>query len=137
MKSRDCRGVTLTELMIATVILSTVILGSMSAFGYITKAIHNTRQRTIAVNIAQERMEVLKNYSYFQLLVTTDAVTDVLPHDPSMPVAELKSKPTQDRFVSSVVEEQVPVQPAKSTKTAEAAVPTGGTAAPSQNQPQK
>src|SRR2546423_8268705 len=35
-------------------------------------------------------------------LATTDAVTDVLPHDPSStPVAELKSKPTQDRFVSS------------------------------------
>jgi hypothetical protein len=71
-------------------------------------------------------------------LVTTDAVADVLPYDPSStPVAELKSKPTQDRFVSSVVEEQAPVQPAKSTKTAEAAVPTGGTAAPAQTQPQK
>ena len=70
-------------------------------------------------------------------LVTTDAVTDVLPHDPSsIPVAELKSKPNQDRFVSSVVEEQAPVQPAKSTKTAEAVAPTGGTAAPAQTQAQ-
>jgi hypothetical protein len=69
-------------------------------------------------------------------LVTTDAVADVLPHDnASVPMAELKSKPTQDRFVSSVVEEQLPVQPAKSTKTAEAAVPTGGAAtAPAQAQ---
>ncbi len=55
----------------------------------------------------------------------------------STPVAELKSKPTQDRFVSSAVEEQAPVHPAKSTKTAEAAVPTGGTAAPAPAQPQK
>jgi hypothetical protein len=71
-------------------------------------------------------------------LATTDAVADVLPNDnSSIPVAELKSKPTQDRFVSSVVGEQAPVQPAKSTKTAEAAAPTGGTAAPAQTQPAK
>ena len=67
-------------------------------------------------------------------LVTTDAMLDVLPHDnASTPMAELKSKPesksVHDRFVSSAVEEQAPVQPAKSTKTAEAAAPTGGVAA--------
>ena len=69
-------------------------------------------------------------------LVTTDAVADVLPHDTaSTPVAELKSKPTQDRFVSSAVDEPAAVQPAKSTKTAEATVPTGGAAtAPGQTQ---
>jgi hypothetical protein len=61
----------------------------------------------------------------------------VLPRDnSSVPVAELKSKPVQDRFVSSAVEEQPPVQPAKSTKTAEATVPTGG-AATTPAQPQK
>ncbi|MBR1198333.1 hypothetical protein JQ634_19035 [Bradyrhizobium sp. AUGA SZCCT0240] len=82
-------------------------------------------------------------------LITTDAVADVLPRDSSTPVAELKSKPTQDRFVSSSVEERATVQPAKSTKTAEAsvptggvaateaAVPTGGAAAPAPAQPQK
>jgi hypothetical protein len=70
-------------------------------------------------------------------LVTTDAAIDVLPRDnSSVPVAELKSKPVQDRFVSSAVEEQVPVQSAKSTKTAEATVPTGG-AATTPAQPQK
>jgi hypothetical protein len=70
-------------------------------------------------------------------LVTTDVLMDVLPHDnASTPVAELKSKPTQDRFVSSAVEEQAPAQPVKSTKTAEAAVPTGG-AATTPAQPQK
>lgn len=69
-------------------------------------------------------------------LVTTGTVIDVLPHDPSTPMAELKSKPTQDRFVSSAVEDPAAVQPAKSTKTAEAAVPTGG-AATAPAQPQK
>jgi hypothetical protein len=69
-------------------------------------------------------------------LVTTDAVADVLgPQDnSSVPMAEAKpAKPTQDRFVSSAVEETA-AQAAKSSKTAEAVVPTGSvtTATPTQ-----
>lgn len=58
-------------------------------------------------------------------LVTTDQVADVLPHvDVTAPaVAELAPK-TQARFGEE------PEQTAKSTKTAEAVVPTGGVAAP-------
>jgi len=58
-------------------------------------------------------------------LVTTDLVADVLPHvEISAPaMAELAPK-TQARFGVE------PEQPAKSTKTAEAVVPTGGVAAP-------
>jgi hypothetical protein len=71
-------------------------------------------------------------------LVTTDAVADVLPPRDSSPVptADAKPKATQDRFVSSTVEEEGQPQPAKSTKTAEAHVPTGGTA-PAATPPQK
>lgn len=62
-------------------------------------------------------------------LVTTNAVADVLPHDSaSIPMAELKAKPTQDRFVSSAIEGDAPPQATKATKTAEAVVPTGGAA---------
>jgi hypothetical protein len=70
-------------------------------------------------------------------LATTDAVALVLPQEiVATPVAELKQKAVQDRFVSSAGEEQAPAQPAKSTKTAEALVPTGGaaTAAPAKEQ---
>src|SRR6202048_2669058 len=69
-------------------------------------------------------------------LVTTDAVAEVLPQMDSsvVPVAELPAKPMQDRFVSSAVETETNPQPVavpvKSTKTAEAMVPTGGVAAP-------
>jgi hypothetical protein len=68
-------------------------------------------------------------------LVTTDLVADVLPprDSASTPMAEVK-KATQDRFVSSTVEEEGQPQPAKSTKTAEAHVPTGGTAPAAQPQ---
>jgi hypothetical protein len=76
-------------------------------------------------------------------LVTTDAVAEVFPagtpkaDQDTMPVAALApaaagpaAKPVQDRFVSANVEQapQGPARPAKSTKTAEAMVPTGGLA---------
>jgi hypothetical protein len=55
-------------------------------------------------------------------LVTTDAVAAVLPKaDASVPVAAVAPKPVQDRFADAE-------QPAKSTKTAEATVPTGSVA---------
>jgi hypothetical protein len=50
-------------------------------------------------------------------------------------MAEAKPVKPQDRFVSSAVEGDPQQQPGKSTKTAEAAVPTGGSAtAPAQPQ---
>jgi hypothetical protein len=66
-------------------------------------------------------------------LITTDALAEVLPHIDSsgLPMAELPAKPTQDRFVSTSAQADANPQPAKSTKTAEAAAPTGGVAAPS------
>lgn len=67
-------------------------------------------------------------------LVTTDSVTDVLPPRESVgvPMADAKPKATQDRFVSTAEDE---AQSPKSTKTAEAHVPTGGTAPAAQQQP--
>src|ERR1700736_2572819 len=65
-------------------------------------------------------------------LVTTDAVAEVLlpqTDHPNAPVAELSVKPVQDRFVSSAVDTETNPHAAKSTKTAEARVPTGGVAA--------
>jgi hypothetical protein len=68
-------------------------------------------------------------------LVTTDAVAEVLLQTPAdsavgpVPVAAQAAKPMQDRFVSEAVSAEKPLAPAKSTKTAEAAAPTGGVAA--------
>ncbi|MDB5516448.1 MAG: hypothetical protein JWQ17_3206 [Tardiphaga sp.] len=63
-------------------------------------------------------------------LITTDAVADVLPQDNSAAVAAvaLGVKPTQDRFATSAAEDAKISLPAKPTKTAEAAAPTGGAA---------
>jgi len=67
-------------------------------------------------------------------LVTTDIVADVLPQMDAavVPMAEVTSKAVHDRFVSGAAESASAQQPAKSTKTAEAVVPTGGVAAPAQ-----
>src|SRR6202049_1112238 len=62
-------------------------------------------------------------------LITTDAVAEVLPGGPVVPVAELTVKPVQDRFVGVAAEPETTPQVVKSTKTAEAMVPTGGVAA--------
>jgi hypothetical protein len=73
-------------------------------------------------------------------LATTDAVVDVLPRtEMPVPVAEAApkeaaskeaaSKALQERFASKPEGESVPLA-AKSTKTAEAIVPTNATAAP-------
>ncbi|WP_441244915.1 hypothetical protein [Tardiphaga sp. 768_D3_N2_1] len=67
-------------------------------------------------------------------LITTHSVGDVLsePRDQETPVASLAPKSVQDRFVSGPENENTPVasspvaSSAKSTKTAEASVPTGG-----------
>jgi hypothetical protein len=63
-------------------------------------------------------------------LVTTDAVAEVLPPGISAtPVAALTPKPVQDRFAAGAADSETNPQSAKSTKTAEASVPTGGVAA--------
>src|SRR5213082_129500 len=64
-------------------------------------------------------------------LVTTDAVAEVLPQfdSPNVPVAEVVTKPVQDRFVNETASaEKSQAASARSTKTAEATVPTGGVA---------
>ena len=64
-------------------------------------------------------------------LSTTEAVADVLPPADisAMPLAALTAKPVQDRFAGGAVDPETNPQAAKSTKTAEATVPTGGVAA--------
>jgi hypothetical protein len=65
-------------------------------------------------------------------LVTTDLIAEVLPKAGGavVPVAALPAKPVQDRLVSSTTNGEPIAAAVKSTKTAEAVVPTGGAAAP-------
>jgi len=65
-------------------------------------------------------------------LVTTDVVAEVFPRTDrvAVPVASLPPKQVQDRLVSDVAEIPAVPQVGKSTRTAEAAAPTGGAAVP-------
>jgi len=76
MKTRRPRGVTLVELMVAVAILTLGILGFFGAFRFITKGIFVSRARTLATNLAQEKVESLKNLSYYALLITTASAVD-------------------------------------------------------------
>src|SRR4030081_1506858 len=65
-------------------------------------------------------------------LVTTDAVAEVFSPNESSPVAsvaDVSVKTVQDRFVSSTADDDTMPRVTRSTKTAEAIVPTGGVAA--------
>lgn len=68
------RGLTLVELMIAMVVLTVGVLGFIGSFGNIAKAIRYSKSRSLATNLAQEKIESLKNVSYHRLLVTQSFV---------------------------------------------------------------
>ena len=63
-------------------------------------------------------------------LVTTDALAEVFPRGdrPAMPAVALAPKQVQDRVVSEVADVATAPQVGRSTRTAEAAAPTGGSA---------
>lgn len=85
-------GVTLTELMIAVAVISIGVVSAMGAFKYINRAITQSRIKTIATNLAQEKMEVLRNKSYFQLLVTTDTA-NTTGYSPNFPYDKVSYPP--------------------------------------------
>ncbi|OGR45363.1 MAG: hypothetical protein A2X35_03730 [Elusimicrobia bacterium GWA2_61_42] len=70
------KGVTLIELMVATVVISVGVLGMVGSFNYINRAIQGPKGKSLANNLAQEKIEVLKNKSYFRVLVSTGIAED-------------------------------------------------------------
>ena len=75
-------GVTLVELMIAMALMTIGIVGLMGSFKYIQQAIQSSKNRTLASNLAQEKMQILKQKNYYQVLVTSDPAhntTDFAP----------------------------------------------------------
>lgn len=62
--------------MLATVIISVGVLGFVQAFSVINKATQAPKGTSLATNLAQERIESLKNVSYYRLVITTSTETD-------------------------------------------------------------
>jgi hypothetical protein len=88
----------------------------------------------LALSLSVPPWEELHELSTAELqltnLITTDLVADVLPQAglSAIPVAEMAPKTVQDRFTSGPAD--ATAQQVKSTKTAEALVPTGGVVTP-------
>ena len=62
--------------MVATAVISIGILGFFGAFSFISRSLHISRTHTLATNLGQEKIESLKNLSYFELAITTSPLVD-------------------------------------------------------------
>jgi hypothetical protein len=83
----NCRGVTLAELLISIAVLGGGIAVAVGGFSNIQKSIQYSKSRTLATNLAQEKMQILKQSSYNRLMVSTATAyrTDFnpsIPYDP-------------------------------------------------------
>ncbi len=70
------RGVTLVEIMIAVAVLSIGIMGLIASFQYLNKGIQVSKGKSLATNLAQEKIEYLKNKSYYRIIVTSATAED-------------------------------------------------------------
>ncbi len=76
-------GVTLIELMIAVAILSIGVLGLVASFGGIQRGIQMSKNKTLAANLAQEKMQIIKQQTYFRIVPTMapSFLPDATPYD--------------------------------------------------------
>ncbi len=70
-RKRFRRGITLVEMMISVAIMSIGMLGMIGSFKYLNVGIQTAKQKSLANNIAQEKMAYIKNKSYYRVMVTT------------------------------------------------------------------
>ena len=67
----NTRGMTLAELMIATALIGIGVIAAVGSFKGISQSIQFSRGRTMATNIAQEKVQILMQKSYYEILVTS------------------------------------------------------------------
>jgi len=70
-RRKNIHGVSLMDLMIASALIGIGIIVAAEAFKGIHRAIQYSKMRTLAANIAQEKMQILMQKSYYEVLVTT------------------------------------------------------------------
>ena len=84
MKILRYKGVTLVELLVGVLMLGIFAVGMVVAYNMISKGVAVTKSKTIANNLLQEKIEKLKDYNYYRLLVTPIAAL-LNPDDTSNP----------------------------------------------------
>ena len=75
------KGVTITELMVAVAIMCIGILALIATFSTVHQSIENSKMKTLATNLVQEKMQILEQKPYLSVLVTQSLGTrsDVNP----------------------------------------------------------
>lgn len=79
-RAHSVQGFTLVEIMVIVIIMSIFFLVVGNVFYSLSKGTFLSKARTIATNLAQEKVEFLKDYSYNRLMVTK--VEDLYPLGP-------------------------------------------------------
>jgi len=67
----NCRGVSIIEVILASVLMMAVMITLSLAFPQATRSINQTRVQTMAADIAQDQLELSKN-NYYDILDTSD-----------------------------------------------------------------
>ncbi len=73
MNIRGNKAFTYIELLISSVIVSSVVLGLSLMASRVYYGIHSMQMKTISMNIAEENIELLKQYGFSALAVTPDS----------------------------------------------------------------
>ena len=80
------KGFTLVELMVAVALMSIGILAMGESFSFIQRGIQASKNKTIASNLAQEKMQILKQKNYYTIVPTGAAYTDYVEEfEPDIP----------------------------------------------------
>ncbi|HOW89370.1 MAG TPA: carboxypeptidase regulatory-like domain-containing protein, partial [Elusimicrobiales bacterium] len=108
--ARSCRarsprrpGMTLVELMVALAILTIGVVSLMGTFGMIQKGVQSAKNRTLASNLAQEMMQILKQKTYYQVLTTTSPVNNSTDFYPEVVSYDTGYFPPEDITEAGVV----------------------------------
>lgn len=67
------KALTQTEIMIAVAVISIFFLAGINTYFAISKAITSSKTRTIAINIAREKIEYFRSLSYYKIVPTPDS----------------------------------------------------------------
>ncbi len=69
-------GTTLVELLVAVTLISVIAISLVGTFASISKGVQVSKAKTLAANLAQEQIQILKQKSFHRILVTTSALTN-------------------------------------------------------------
>jgi prepilin-type N-terminal cleavage/methylation domain-containing protein len=78
------RAFTLTELMISVVIIGTVLFAIVEAYSSIQKAVQYSKDRTIATNLAHEKINIIREKLYYKAVPSLN-VSYLTDFDPPIP----------------------------------------------------